>query len=142
MEYFIAKERWVEKIMNKEIIVCIFVVLLIIITNIITQNYTKEAVETMDKKLETLGESIQDGEQKEEINEKMSDVMNTWHSKYLKLTYYIEHDEIEKVETELTELKADIDEEDYENALPPLKKSIFILNHIKEKFKLNLKNVF
>ena len=68
--------------------------------------------------------------------------MKNWREKYEKLAFFIEHDELEKVETELTELTAYIKIEEYEEAINPLETSIFILNHIKEKFRLNMKNIF
>ena len=51
-------------------------------------------------------------------------------------------DELEKVETELTSLSAYIDIEEYDHGVPELEKGIFILNHIKEKFKFDIKNIF
>ena len=55
---------------------------------------------------------------------------------------YIEHDELEKVETELTGLRAYIEKEEYYEALPEIDKSAYILEHIKDKSALNLKNIF
>ena len=129
--------------MNKEIIICIVIILCIIITNIILDNYTNYAVELMDEKLEKLGEKVKEDElDKENVNKELEDSMNSWKEVYEKLAYFIEHDELEKVETELTDLKANIEEENYEEVIPKIEKSIFILNHIREKFRLNLKNVF
>ena len=129
--------------MRKEWIICFIVIFSVAITDIITQNYTKESVEVIDSKLETLKEELEKEEiQKEKLEEQMQDVMEVWKEKYEKLAYYIEHDELEKVETELTSLKAHIDIEEYEDGVPELEKSIFILNHIKEKFKFDIKNIF
>lgn len=129
--------------MYKEGIICFIVILIVIISDVITQNYTKNSIEFMDKKLEAFKiDLIQEEKQKENINEEMDDVMRQWRKRYEKLAYYIEHDELEKVETELTSLKANIEVENYEEGIPDLEKSIFILNHIKEKFKLDIKNIF
>lgn len=129
--------------MYKEWIICFIVIIVIVIANIITQNYTKNSVDIMDKKLEELKqELIKEEIQKEKIEEKMQEVMNIWKEKYEKLAYYIEHDELEKVETELTSLNAHIEVEEYEEGVPELEKSIFILNHIKDKFKFDIKNIF
>lgn len=129
--------------MRKEWIICIIVILLIVITNIITQNYTNKTVETMDLELESLKEKLIGEEvRQEEVQNKVREVMEHWEKKYDTLAYYIEHDELEKVQTELTSLQANIEVEQYEESVPDLERSIFILNHIKEKFKLNIKNVF
>lgn len=138
-----AKKKRGERRMRKEWIVCLVVIFIVAVTNIITQNYTNKSVEYMDSKLETLkGELMKEEIQKEVVEGQMQDVMKDWKEKYKKLAYYIEHDELEKVETELTSLEAHIDIEEYEDGVPELEKSIFILNHIKEKFKFDIKNIF
>lgn len=143
-ETFSAKKRKGDKKkMRKEWIICGIVLLLIGITNTITQNYTNQSVETMDTQLENLKQKlIQEEVEKEDVEQEFENAMEHWKERYKILAYYIEHDELEKVETELTSLKANIQVEQYEEGVPDLEKSIFILNHIKEKFKLNIKNVF
>lgn len=129
--------------MRKEWIICGIVIFLVIIINIITQSYTNKSVEIMDAKLEALKEKLEQEEiEQKVIQEEMHDLMKDWKERYEKLAYYIEHDELEKVETELTSLQANIEIEEYQQGVPDLEKSIFILNHIKEKFKLNIKNIF
>ena len=129
--------------MRKEWIICIVVIFIVLVANIVTQNYTKDSVEYMDKKLKALKETLLKEEvEKEKVQEEMDDVMKDWKKRYEKLAYFIEHDELEKVETELTSLKANIRVEQYKEGVPDLDKSIFILDHIKEKFKLNIKNIF
>ena len=76
------------------------------------------------------------------ITQNYTSIMGEWKKKFNTLAYFIEHDELEKAETELTGLKANIEVDDYEQAVSELEKAIFILNHIKDKFKLEIKNVF
>ena len=128
--------------MYRELIICIIIILIILIVNVFAQKYAKESVEIMDEKLNALEEDLKKEESKEEIESKMEDVINTWKDRYEKLAFFIEHDELEKVETELTSLKAHINVDKKEDAIEPLERSIFILNHIKEKFRLNMKNIF
>lgn len=129
--------------MHKEIIICIIIIIIIIIVNIITQSYTDKSVDFLDSRLEELrGELQKENIEKEVLQGKAEIVMEDWKRKYEKLAFYIEHDELEKVETELTSLKANIEVEQYEECISDLEKSIFILNHIKEKFKFNIKNIF
>jgi len=129
--------------MHKEWIICLIVIFIVVTTDIITQNYTKESVEYMDNKLEILKEELMKEEKdKQKLEEQMEEVMSDWKEKYERLAYFIEHDELEKVETELISLSAYIDIEEYEHGVPELEKGIFILNHIKEKFKFDIKNIF
>ena len=129
--------------MRKELIICIIVILIVIISNAITQSYAQEAVDIMDEKLNALESCLEkENDAKEEILKSSDEVMQNWREKYERLAFFIEHDELEKVETQLTELIAYIKIEEYKEAINPLETSIFILNHIKEKFRLNMKNIF
>ena len=129
--------------MRKESIIVVIIVVIILIVNIITQKYTKETVENLDNKLEELKTDMQEENiDNEKVKNKNDFIMSEWKKKYEKLAYFIEHDELEKVETELTTLKSYIETEEYEEGIPEIDRSIFILNHIKDKFKLNLKNIF
>lgn len=131
--------------MYKEWIICFIIIFGVIVVDVITQNYTKNSVEVMDSKLEALKEELEKDEsqiEKDKLQINMEEIIKIWREKYEKLAYFIEHDELEKVETELTSLKAHIDIEEYDHGVPELEKSIFILNHIKEKFKVDIKNIF
>ena len=68
--------------------------------------------------------------------------METWEDRFKVLAYYIEHDELEKVKTELVILGANIEVEEYEKGLEELEKSKYILEHIQEKEEFSLMNVF
>ena len=59
-----------------------------------------------------------------------------------KLAYYIEHDELEKVDTNLIGLKSYIETEEESDAVSELEKSVFVLKHIEDKTRMNLKNIF
>ena len=131
--------------MTKELIISIIIVVLIFVGNAVTENYTKESIDETTQNLTTLREEIIKNEDEIDINiakEKIGEIHEKWDLRYEKLAYYIEHDELEKVKTELTELKGYIEKEEYSNALPDLDKSVYILEHIKDKTALNLKNIF
>lgn len=129
--------------MRKDFIICAIVIALVVGFNILTQNYTTKSVETINQKLEELKEELEKEEiEQEEVERKMEEIQNTWQEKYEKLAYFIEHDELEKVETELTSLNAHIETEEYQEAIPELEKGVFILHHIDDKFKLDIKNIF
>ena len=127
--------------MYKELVICLVIVIIVISLNIITEKNTKDTIQEMDEKLSKLEENmLKDG--KEDSGKLMEEIVNTWKEKKEILEYYIEHDELEKVETELNELKAKIETKDYEEGLINIEKGIFILNHIKEKYKLRIQNIF
>jgi len=59
-----------------------------------------------------------------------------------RFSYFLEHDELEKVDTEVKGLSSYIETEENNLALAEIEKSIFILEHIKEKNSFSLENVF
>ena len=131
--------------MIKELIISIVIVVSIFIGNAVTENYTKESITETTQSLASLREEIIKDEKdidNEVAKKKVYDIYEKWSLRHEKLAYYIEHDELEKVKTELTELKGYIEKEEYSNALPDLDKSVYILEHIKDKTALNLKNIF
>ena len=126
--------------MKKELIICGFVVIFIIIGNIITQNNTKKCVETMNKELIELKTNIV--KDKNEIENKTKDVKKTWEDMQEILGFYIEHDELEKVQTQLFLIRGDIETKLYDEVIPEIEKCIFILNHIEDKTALKIQNIF
>ena len=134
--------------MKKEIIICIIVVIAIVLGNVITQNYTKESVKILSDELDELKINLnnklekQEEKPKEELSKKIEKITNDWELRHDKLAYYIEHNELEKVEDNLTSLNSLISTEEYAEAIKELDKSIFILKHIEEKYAFNLENIF
>ncbi len=129
--------------MYKEIIICSIVIIIVISLNILTENYTKESVALMTGNLENLKENmISEKQNEEDLNNQIDDIVDNWNEKYKKLAYYIEHDELEKVKTELVLLKGNIEVKEYEQGIPNVNNCIFILQHIKEKTALQIKNIF
>lgn len=127
----------------KEILICLVVIVLIVTLNIWTENYTNESIIKMSDKLETLKQAMNEEKQdNENIKNQINSILDEWNNRYQKLAYYIEHDELEKVNTELVSLKANIEVEEYKQGNPDLDKCIFILNHIKEKSSMQIKNIF
>ena len=58
------------------------------------------------------------------------------------LAFYLEHNELEKIETELTGLRASIETEEYDQAVNELDKAVYLLKHVDEKNRLSWKNIF
>ena len=133
--------------MKKEIIVCIIIVIAIIVGNIVTQNYTVKSIGILSEELEELKKDvIEEEDNGEEVNEniknKKEEIKKEWKNRHDKLAYFIEHDELEKVETDLTALNSFIETKEYAEAISELDKCVFVLKHIEDKYAFNLQNVF
>lgn len=72
----------------------------------------------------------------------MQDTINTWNERKETLTIYLEHTELEKAEMYILEAKSNIETEEYRIAIQALDTSVFIIDHIKDKYEFSLKNIF
>ena len=127
--------------MFKEIIIIIVVVSLVVGLDIITNKYTKDTVESMSTELNMLKEYILK-EDKQKAEKELNKVKENWEEKYKVLAFYIEHDELEKVKTELTELYANFSVEEYNLCIQEIETMKFILSHIQEKEEFHLRSIF
>lgn len=137
--------------MYKELIIVIIIIIAVITVDITTQNYTKECIGSMQGDLSNLKQSIVENNQNgEDIENSKSDeitkiadrVINNWNNIREKLVYYLEHDELEKVSSQLYQIKGLIDIQEESESIPEIDKCEFILNHIIEKEAFNFKNIF
>ncbi len=129
--------------MLKETMICIVIIISIVFGNSMTQNYTRESVSELSSGLMSLREKVsQENMEDEKIKNDAEIVYKQWEKRHEKLAYYIEHDELEKVETELIGIKSDLETEDYEELIIGIDKSVFILKHIEDKYAFNLQNIF
>ncbi len=127
--------------MLKEIVIIIIVLALVISLDVITNNYTTYAVDSFSEQLVELREFLLK-EDKDNITKKIQKIDNDWKKHNRKLAYYMEHDELEKVGSSLSALKAHIEVEEYNDALEKLDSNIFILQHIEEKEKFSVESLF
>lgn len=129
--------------MLKETIICIVIIICIIFGNNTTQNYTKESVGELSSGLMSLREKlIQDNIENKVVKEEIDKIYNNWQNRHDKLAYFIEHDELEKVETDLVAMKSYMETGEYEQAVGELDKGVFVLKHIEDKYAFNLQNIF
>lgn len=126
--------------MYKEITISVILLVFIFTANYLTRNYTQKSIEEVTQKLESLKtEMLEKGEQ---TGEKYDELEKVWLEKYEVLAYYIEHDELEKVSSELFQLKGSIQTDQVDEGIPTIENCKFILDHIKDKDKFEIKNIF
>ncbi len=127
--------------MIKEIIIIFMVLVLVVSLDIIINNYTAYAADELSNKLYTLRENII-SKDKENIDKQVKEIDAIWDEYNKKLSYYMEHDELEKVGNSLTALEAHIEVKEYNDAIENLDESIFILQHIQEKERFSIRSIF
>ena len=128
--------------MFKEIFICVLILSMIFVGNYITQSYTLKSVDEISNRLIEIKDEIEkETSEDKKINDKIRDMSSNLEKKHDKLSYYIEHNEIEKLETELTSLKSYVEVKEYDEAINEIDRALFLLNHIKDKHEFNLKTI-
>lgn len=127
--------------MVKETVICVIIIVVIFGLEMFTQNFTKETVSEITETMSSLKESILKTD-KEKMQKDIAKLTDNWEGKHNKLAYYIEHDELEKVDTAIVRMKSYIETEYFEDAIAELEDGKFVLEHIEDKNAFNLKNIF
>ena len=127
--------------MYKEIIIVCIIVFAILVTDFITQNFTKESIKSIEDNLNIIKESINNNES-QNLNNQIKELEDKWAQIDNKMSFYIEHNELEKVNSSLVKFKSYIELEDYQEAITELEECKYILEHIKDKQRMQIINLF
>ena len=129
--------------MYKELIITLIILVSIFFLDYITQRYTDSAVSEITEEIRILEKDIKKEDvDKKKIFEDVGKTYEKWLEHHDILAYFIEHNELEKVETDFVAGKSYIESEQYYDALSELDKTVFVLEHINEKYSFNLENIF
>ena len=125
----------------KETIISITIILSILILDIASQNYTKKAVDDMNNCISTFRDQINNADA-ETLQKSVDNINIKWKGYNKKMSLYIEHNELEKVETYLSGYENYVYAEDKQVAFKDIDQTEFMLEHISNKYKFTLENIF
>jgi hypothetical protein len=132
--------------MQKEIFIVIIIIIAIVSIDVLTNNYTKKNFGRIDEKLEEIkqiGLSLINEEDKEdELKNKLGELEKDWHNINSKTAFFLEHDELEKINSSMIKFKSYFELEEYTEAIPELENCKFILKHLQDKEAIDLINLF
>lgn len=141
--------------MKKEISISLIIIIIVVIADILTSNITDKKISDMNNDLDNMREKIvfvknlneEDIEKNNNstYNELILDVKNIkrkWEDNNNILSYYIEHNELEKVGTEISTLYNYSESNNFEQASDSISRLEFILDHISKKYDFELNNFF
>ena len=74
--------------------------------------------------------------------EDIKKIEQNWDNIKNKFACYIEHNELTKIETSFTLCKSFIKRENFDMAINKLDETIFVLEHMHERYVLSLENIF
>lgn len=127
--------------MYKELIICTVIIIIIVTLDIFLQNYTKNSTTEIEEILSEIKESVENKDTTKQ-NDKLNLLEQTWEDKHNKLAYYIEHDELEKVDSSIVKVRYFLENGDIPSAIAELETGKFVLKHIEDKYKFNFQNIF
>ena len=125
----------------EQITIVIIIVILVIVLDIITSKITKFCIENMEANIENISELLIN-ENIDEANKKVKSIVKDWKKYEKKMNYYLEHNEIEKVSKQVILLKSQIEIKDINYAKQNIAELKFLLEHIEEKPKIKINNIF
>ena len=119
------------------IILIFFIIALDIFLGKCTDNFIKETEEYLGNLKHALIEEDYDrSKDKSEILKKK------WNEIEGKLAYFIEHDELEKISSQIAIMNENTNNKEYKLALEDNIETKYLLEHVKDKLKLTIKNIF
>ena len=129
--------------MYKELVISLIIIISIFIFDYLTQKYTDYAINDAIQDLKILKQSLKEKDlDNEKVIKDTTQKYEKWLDYHERLAFYIEHNELEKVETNYVSGKSFIENAEYEDAMSEIEKTIFVLEHINEKYSINLANIF
>lgn len=129
----------------KDACIIIAIILIIVAGDIWMQTYLTRTADEIGKKLQELKHNTilaKETDNRDEIKNEVSEIEKKWEEISKTWSTIVVHQEIDNIEQALKKSKSNIAEGDLGNALEEIETTIFFVEHIKEREKLSLKNIF
>ena len=125
----------------KEYLIIVVILVVVFVTDYLTNKRLVESVGWMKDGITSIENKI--SEQKEwEAQEEFYELEEKWKQETEKLSLFVEHDELEKVSTNIVIIESNFETDETDKVLENIAELRFLLEHIEEKNQLKLKNVF
>lgn len=127
----------------KEILIIVISILIVIVGANISQGYLNKTSDELIQNIETLREEIKKAQISEDNNSKelVEDIYHKWKGIEKNWSIIVIHNELDLIELALVSMKTCIEEKEYNEAMKELEKSSYLIEHIKDNEKLELKNI-
>ena len=124
-----------------KVIVIIVFMIVILVLNWLVGSYTDKAINNMEAGVAQLKKTLLAGnyEESKKQSEKLRDNWNEYENKF---AYFMDHEEIEKLIVKVAAIAENASNKEYELALEDSIETKFLLEHVKDKLKWKLNNVF
>ena len=125
----------------KEYVMIVLIIVFVILAEFITSKITCKVVEDINYYINFLEEGIDNNN----IGDKMEKLSSQWRKSEIKLAFFMEHSELEKINADITNLRSNVynrNNNNYEDIKELIDEIKYRLEYVKNKQKLGLKNIF
>lgn len=139
--------------LKKEFIIVTIIIFFICGLEVITDNICEKSIDNIYKQIESVNTGVKKiqqlksknelyDEEKNKLYATFNNLKNDWFKEEGKLSFFSEHDELEKVSKNIVIVQTNLELEEYAIALEHMQEAAYWLNHFKEKDSVKLKNIF
>ena len=129
----------------KDVAIIISILVLIVMGNYLIDRYLKETTDELVQSLTKLKEEVintsKTGDRKS-IKNHMQGIEENWNKINEVWAIFVMHQEVDNIEQALIKAKSMINEGNIEDAIPEIETAIFFVEHVEQREKLMLKNIF
>ena len=129
----------------KEFIIITVILILIFGGALYTNKYLDRTANDLLSELKDLKQNIMkmnEEDSGETIKKETKNLIDKWNQTEDGWAIIILHDELDFIETSLTKMQSSIENDEFKDSLEELDNAIFLVEHIKQKEKFSLKNIF
>lgn len=125
----------------KEYSIIIIILVIVFYIDFVTSKSLEDAVNWARDGITSIENKINENNEVEAQDE-FYDFEEKWKEKVQNLSLFVEHNELEKVSNDIVIIESNFETNETEKALENIAELKFMLEHIEEKNKLKLKNIF
>lgn len=128
----------------KEYIVLIIIFILLITFDVLSRNYTEKSIQFLNSEVDEIIKIslYEENFDNNKILKKIEEFEKDWKKRQEVMSFYAEHNELEKVNVAISLMKSKIEVNKIEDAYENMVEIKYRIEHIKEKQELKLNNIF
>lgn len=125
----------------KEYLIILVILIIVFFAEYITSKNLNDSIKWMSAGVTSVENKMLEKNEEEAKNE-FKDLKKKWKNESEKLALFVEHNELEKVSKDIVIIESNLESGENEKILENIDELQFMLEHIQEKNKLKLKNIF
>lgn len=129
----------------KEFVIIILIIVIIFTGDFVVQSHLETTSSNMVAKLENLKEKVMETKEtdnKKQTEELLKEVEDEWNKTNKTWSVIVVHEELDSIEEALVKAKSSLTEGEIEDGLEEIETALFFIEHVREREKVLIKNIF